>query len=113
MIKVGQSTTRIYTVGKIVRYSWGYDQTNIDYYLIVKRSKCFVWLQAIGQKNRTTSGMYGDRGTCEPDPGKKLNEPILRRKVKTRDGVEIGVAVQSFGWGRLWEGKPDHWTSYA
>lgn len=102
---------QIYTEGKIVEYSWGYEQTNIDYYLIVKRSKHFAWLQPIGEKNRINTGDMN--GTCEPDATNKLNEPIIRRKVKTRDGQEIGFSINDYGWASLWDGEPSQWSSYG
>jgi hypothetical protein len=100
---------QVYVPGKIVVNSWGYDQTNIDYYLIVKRSASFVTLQPIGQKSQEDGWLTG---TCTPDPDKPLPEPTTRRKVIVRGGKEIGVKSE-FGWCDLWDGKPDHWSAYA
>ena len=103
----------IYTVGKIVEYSWGYDQTNIDYFVITARKGQFVTLQSIGKKNVTETGFMA--GRCEPDPEKILDKKPLRRKVHRNrtTGKESGIAVRSYGWANLWDGKPSQWTNYA
>lgn len=103
----------IYTEGKIVEHSWGYDQTNIDYFIITKRAGQFVTLQAIGKKNVTETGFMA--GRCEPDPEKILDKKQIRRKVhrNRRTGEEIGISVNGCGWANLWEGKPSQWNNYA
>ena len=101
---------RKYLEGYVVVHSWGYDQTNIDFYKITKRSGSFIWLK------KMTSEVVKDTGWAQADviPGRVIsNAPTLKRKVHTRDGEEIGVSVTSSGWGYLWDGKPAHETSYA
>lgn len=104
-------TEQLYTPGKIVEYSWGYDQTNIDYFIITKRQNDFVTLQPIGQKNRDETGFMS--GHCEPDPDKLLPEKPIRRKVHYYEGKEIGLAIKSYGWASLWDGRPSCWSNYA
>lgn len=100
---------QVYVPGKIVVNSWGYDQTNIDYYLIVKRTKHFVTLQAIGYATNVETGFL--TGDCTPDPNKPLDKPLLRRKVHVWDGKEQGIDIE-FGWCSLWHGGANHWSSY-
>lgn len=48
-----ESTTGDFTLadpGAIFCNSWGYDQTNVDYYQVVKRTNATVWLRPIGQE---------------------------------------------------------------
>lgn len=99
-----------YDEGKVIEYSWGYDQTNIQYYLIIKRTKTTVTLVEIGKRNVTQDGFMS--GHCEPDITKIIGEPF-RRKVHIRNGKEIGVAVMDYGWGDLYNGRPGQWSSYA
>lgn len=103
---------QIYTVGKIVEFSWGYDQTNIDYYLITKRSKQFVTLQAIAARQVPRASDPWMTGHSVPDPDHPLPKPAIRRKVAVWDGKERGIAIESYGWADLWDGKPSNWTSY-
>ena len=39
--------TKTLEVGDILVSSWGYDQTNIDYYKIVRKSAGSVWIQKL------------------------------------------------------------------
>ena len=100
----------IYTKGQIVEYSWGYDQTNIDYFVITKRTPKMVTLQPIGDKS--TYDAPSMTGTCVPDPSVFDGDPI-RRKVAVRNGEEVGIAINSYGWASLWDGEPGHYSSYA
>lgn len=103
-------TEQIYTPGKIVVFSWGYDQTNIDYYLITQRKGDFATLQPIGEKTS-----YNEKhmiGESVPDESKKTGKPF-RRKVHTSRGEEIGIAIKSFGWASLWDGRPKRYSTYG
>jgi len=100
-----------YTEGKIISHSWGYEQTNIDFFKIIKRSGSFVTLQPL-ESIEKSDGPLTMTGSCtpgEPMPGGK----IIRRKVHTRDGKESGVAIKSYGWASLWDGQPEHFSSYG
>ena len=46
-------------IGHIVYASWGYDQTNIEFFKVVRKTAAMVELQAIGQKitDRESAGM--------------------------------------------------------
>ena len=57
--------------------------------------------------------MSSGRGEVIPSDELDTNEPIIRRKVHTRDGKESGIAIKSYGWASLWDGQPEHFTSYA
>jgi hypothetical protein len=53
------------------------------------------------------------RGEVIPSDEPDTSEPIIRRKVHVRDGKESGIAIKSYGWASLWDGQPEHFTSYA
>ena len=91
--------------GAIVVDSWGYEQTNIDFYLITARVGDMVTLQPIGQRREYTGDMQGN---CTPDPETFAGDPI-RRKVNKWGAV----APYSFSCGRIWDGRPMGWSSYA
>jgi hypothetical protein len=46
-----------YKVGDILHHSWGYDQTNCDFYQVVEAKKASVILKKIGAK--TVPGSEG------------------------------------------------------
>ncbi len=100
-----------YVAGKIISNSWGYDQTNIDFYMILKRSGNFVTIQRMSQvDDHDHARMTGSTVPKAINPKAKS----FRRKVHcNREGREIGLAVHSYGWASLWDGQPEHYSSYA
>lgn len=46
-----------FTVGDIVNTSWGYDQTNVDFYVITRTTKACVWVRPIMQDSEATGFM--------------------------------------------------------
>lgn len=103
-----------YEVGAILEYSWGYDQTNIDFFVIVKRTESpkATWLTLLPIKYGTNTETAWLQGNCTPGEVVTTAKPI-RRKLHKWDGQEHGVAIRSYGWCSLWDGKPAHWTAYA
>lgn len=107
---------RALEVGDVLRASWGYDQTNIDYYLVTKLiGKTSVEIVEIGQK--TVEHKIGMQGKCIPDPEKIIGSPMKKRangesvKInsycyaykKTPEDITNGVKVYN----------ADTWTAYA
>lgn len=73
-------------VGDVLVSSWGYEQTNIDYYLVTKLvGSQSVELVEIGREIVPTGDMTG---TCVPDKSKIIGEP-MRKKV---DGVSVKLS---------------------
>jgi hypothetical protein len=102
---------QIYLPGCIICHSWGYDQTNIDFFIITERKGDMVTLQALGQDREYNSQWM--TGTTTPIKDKPIGEPF-KRKVHKYDGEETGISIEkSYGWASLWNGKPVGYTSYA
>lgn len=104
-----------YEVGAILENSWGYDQTNIDFYVIVKRTDnpngvTWLTLQRLGYASKDETGFM--QGRCTPGEIRENAKPF-RRKLHKWNGEERGVAIESYGWCNLWDGKPSAWTAYA
>lgn len=93
-------------VGDILVSSWGYDQTNIDYYLVTKLlGSAMVEIREIGKK-------YVDSETTQdkvmPDVGHITGAP-MRKKV----GPQGAVRLTSYSSAYPWDGKPDWQTNSA
>lgn len=110
---VTSTLQQIYVPGAIVEWTWGYDQTNVDYFLVTKRTDKMVTLQPIGQKNVPSNDDAWLTGHCVPDPESVLPEPPIRRKVQVWGDKEQGIRIKSYGWASLWDGKPSRWSAYA
>lgn len=102
-------------VGDILVSSWGYDQTNIDYYQVTKLiGSTMVEIHPIYSRIVDNHGTYdvvmpvkdgfiqprhdGDTWKCKP----------LRRKV---DPVYNGVSINTFASAYKWDGKPQDETN--
>src|SRR5262245_43447416 len=104
-----------YEVGAILENQWGYDQTNIDYYCIVKRSenaKGQIWLTLVEMTVGESYETHWMQGKCMAGVIREGAKPF-RRLLRVWDGSERGVGIESYGWCSLWDGKPSHWTAYA
>lgn len=76
---------RTLEVGDVLRSSWGYDQTNIDYYLVTAlKGKCQVIIVEIGQIIEQRENMCGE---CIPDVNSIKGEPMT----KTADGDRVKI----------------------
>lgn len=105
-------------VGDLFRCSWGYDQTNIDYYECTAVSGQMIELTPIAQESEETGFMQGE---CVPLPGAYIGKP-MRKKVSMAGG-EPAVRIYSFA--SAYRMKPvakiadkplyeaSRWTAYA
>ena len=111
-------------VGDILYSSWGYDQTNIEFFKVVKVSKFSVWIQEIGKEVVKVTGWahqnvvpvdspeYQVRNwNNEKDDWDNVNtfitktHAIQRKKIQPY-GDAYGVSLNSFSSAWLWDGKP-------
>ena len=99
-------------VGDILSSSWGYEQTNVDFYEVVAVSKCMVTLHELAQVSTETDWA---RGRCIPQSGKYKGEPFRRKADKH------GVMIESYEFASKWGargpggiviGKAESWTAY-
>jgi hypothetical protein len=101
-------------VGDVLKASWGYDQTNVDWYEVVRLiGKTKVGIRPIAAESVETSSMVGK---CVPCPG-QYKGPEL---VKVAKGG--GVKIASYAWARKVEPTriagctvypAANWTAYA
>lgn len=122
-------------IGDIFECSWGYEQTNVDYYEVTALiGQHMVEVREIGRQAEETGFMSG---SCVPAPGHYLTD---RRRSETGEMIEVErpprrmrpqrgyngepiLAVYSFAHAHLKKPAevapgvkvfaPDHWTAYA
>ncbi len=93
-------------VGDILRNSWGYDQTNVDFFQVV---------ETVGQKSvqiRQIGGHYTESGCMSGSTvavaDSFIGEPMLKRVSKGNT-----VKIHSWGsWAYPYDGKPAYTSSY-
>lgn len=127
-------------IGHILVDSWGYDQTNIDYYKVIRKTAAMVEIRAIGQKYVESASDMSEY--VMPDPENELFETdflkreeaeakgyqllddwegeyvrakfpaISKHKAQFRNG-KLYVRINSFSSASSWDGKKDfqsHWA---
>ena len=105
-------------IGDVFRCSWGYDQTNIDFYQVTQVKGAFIHVRPIAQMSEETMSMQGE---CVP----MINEFIgdeMRKKVSMWND-DASIRINSFS--NAYRMKPlamignkpvyqsSHWTAYA
>lgn len=104
-----------YEVGAILVDTWGFEQTNVDFYAIVKRSGMFVTIVKL--KKTTTAGAALSMTTNErPSLEVDTTATPIRKKVKVFNGEEAGFSLRDYtggGWMKLWDGKTKTASHYA
>jgi hypothetical protein len=102
-------------VGDVLRSSWGYEQTNVDYYEVVSLAGAkTVELREIAGTREDTGDM---QGISIPAPGKYIGE-AFRRRVGEGGAVKIGSCEWAFKKETIRVAgvevfAPDRWTAYA
>jgi hypothetical protein len=92
-------------VGDVLCSSWGYEQTNIDFYQVIERiGKATVVIREIAEDRTYDHSMSG---TCMP----VLNQ-FVGEAMKKRIG-DFGVKINSCSTASKWDGGSKYWSSYA
>ena len=95
-------------VGDIFVCSWGYDQTNIDYYVVRKVKNASVIVSPLGQ-NRTYTGHM--QGECTPDIT-KISDKLITKRIN-RCGSSVSLKMTSYSWAYPWSGQTNMFTEWA
>ena len=94
-------------VGDILNTSWGYDQTNVEFFQVTAIVGArMVELREVAADSVTTGFMSGNK-TARKD--QFVGNDPLRRLVKYGNAVKIDECRSAW----LWDGRPLSWSSYA
>ena len=96
-----------YKVGDILCSSWGYDQTNIDFYQIVKKTKSMITIHQIGKE-------YDANGTPEGYDDKVIpaKDYFIGKEMKKKIGA-YGISINTYQSASLWDGQPKYQTAFG
>lgn len=103
------STKGKVAVGDIFRSSWGYEQTNIDFYVITKVTAKSVVARPIGATKTYDENCYLS-GTIVPDLTVIGETEKTYRLNFTNDAVFFKPMSFSTAW--KWDGEPEHFSEY-
>jgi hypothetical protein len=108
----------VFTKGSIVQYTWGYGQTNQQFFEVIARTPKTVILRELKTKGVDKDGNpkeYGYKdgwGYCVPDKKNYMDdkEPFRKRVFEDNPGEE--ELHGEFGWMGMWDGKPQRESWY-
>lgn len=90
-------------VGDILASSWGYDQTNVDFYKVKKVTAASVVIVQICTRETDEGFMTGKATPVDVEQG----APMTKR-VNQIGGYRYGVRIASYAAAYLWDGKPKY-----
>ena len=94
-----------YKVGDVLVSLWGYDQTNIDFYQIVKKTKSMIVIHKIGKEFLDTK--YASEDLVMP-----VKDYFIGKEMKKKVGP-YGVTLNTYANASLWDGQPQYQTAYG
>lgn len=109
-----KTQTRKFQVGDFVSYQWGYEQTNTEFYRVVRLSKASVWLQRVESEFVEATGPFSSNVRPLALPYERFGEtaPIFRKKrQKGWRGDEI--VTFEFGVGTICDAGSIHHSSWG
>lgn len=100
-------------IGQIFVSSWGWEQTNIDFYQVVGMTAKSLRLREIA-KTQEFSRINGEvdftgGGYCVPVKDQFIGEVVTRRYNTECQSVKLA----SYSYAYPWNGKPQRFTCYA
>lgn len=76
--EIRQNMQHGFEVGQVYYTSWGYDQTNVDFYLVLEVKGKRVLVQHIGADMAQSEGLSSMAANVTPNPENKIGEPVWR-----------------------------------
>lgn len=104
------TTTEIRSVqvGDIFYTSWGYDQTNVGYYEVVRCTSATVWLRQTVWVRQIASSWDDGYNRVAPIPGNFIGELEMHRLKNSGSRPAFYLTSCSNAW--LWDGAPKYAT---
>lgn len=98
--------------GAIFHWSWGYDQTNCDFYQVISRKGYMVTVQEIAQDTvKGSEGNMSEQRLAIKDSFLEKEKPFVK-KVQFSSGGKPYLSMD-YGWCDLWDGRPEYCSWYA
>lgn len=95
-------------VGDVFESSWGYDQTNIDFFVVVAKTKARIKVQSCGKKRVRDNGYSF---SVVPDTSRTFGDVMVKKVSASGSGAYF--SVNSFAGAWSWDGKAASETNAA
>lgn len=90
-------------VGKVLYSSWGYDQTNIDFFLVTKATAKTITFVAIGATRDEAGYLYPNPAVTHPQDWKPAEYTNKRVRIyggnKSFVGIKVSDYANAYPWG--------------
>jgi hypothetical protein len=108
-------------IGDIFHMSWGYDQTNNDFFQVTRLSKSGVFVRQIGSKSAGGEGFMCQNVVAVKDnflekaqwTGGFNGNPETFRRIKHYADGKPYFSIRGRYFACLWDGKPTYESWYA
>lgn len=104
--------TRIPVVGDVLESSWGYDQTNVDFYQVIAVTAKSVRIREIG-KRHVSSTRTQDMLVPMIDAFAAEKASTRRVQLSAYDAHRYGCKITDYSSAYLWDGAPARQTGAA
>jgi hypothetical protein len=100
-------------IGDIFHFSWGYEQTNVDFYQVIERRGQMLTLREIGQRSTDPASGNGmaDYRVAVKDAFVADAKPFTK-KLQFSSGKPY-ITIKSYGWCSLWDGQETYCSWYG
>jgi hypothetical protein len=109
------SATDHFNVGDIIVNSWGWEQTNIEFYTVTAvKGKTIEVAEVYSQQ--VEGSMYGHGMACNVTPSNVIKENGDTYKLRIKPGYNGGAAIcqpESYYYMHKWDGRPMYQSWYA
>lgn len=100
----GYNDGETFHVGDILYTSWGWEQTNVDFYEVTRETKASIWVRQIHSVTTEKGPMCGDTVPVL-DPKEYISPEIMTRRSTCR--------VSRFEYLYKWDGTPRYTSWYG
>jgi hypothetical protein len=106
-----------FKIGQVLYDSWGWEQTNIDFYQVVEVKPKSIKMQRIASKYASSENQKGISSMAayvEPVQNEFIREPELKKINVMLSGESHSYYIKSdHGWINLYENRPVYSSWYA
>lgn len=102
-----------YQVGNVISSSWGYDQTNVDFYIVTRVAGAMIEIKQLKADLAIDPGVGSMTGQIKPSEPHEFH-PDFPKTIRKRPGNDGQFKLESWGrWCRPWDGKPKRCSWYG
>lgn len=96
-------------IGAILVSSWGYEQTNVDFLVVIQMTAKMAKLLPLKRKSRQEEGYSSMAGTTTATHEADFREIIITKKIQSDNYIKL----ESYKSAHLWDGKKQYESWYA